>query len=120
MSIIVQYCLNCTEPLNGQVVCPNCGFHGDMPDLPHQLRPGTVLNSRYLVGGCIGQGGFGITYVGRDLKLDMRIAVKEYYPSGYANRNNRVSAEVTVHEKTNSKIIEGGIQRFLAEAKVLA
>ena len=116
----MDYCLKCTEPLNGQVICPNCGFHGEMPVLLHQLRPGTVLYSRYLVGGPIGQGGFGITYVGRDLKLDMRIAIKEYYPNGFAIRNNRVSSVVTVLDKANSQYIEGGIQKFLAEAKVLA
>ena len=116
----MEYCLRCTEPLRGQAVCPRCGFSGNVPDIPHHLRPGTVLNDRYLVGCHIGQGGFGITYVGRDLKLDMRIAIKEYYPSGYANRNNRVSSGITIVDEANRKFFEDGIRRFLAEAKVLA
>ena len=62
----MDYCLKCTEPLHGETICPRCGFYGEMPDIAHQLRPGTILNGRYLIGGCLGQGGFGITYVGRE------------------------------------------------------
>ena len=91
-----------------------------MPAIPHQLRPGTILNDRYLVGGCLGQGGFGITYVGRDLKLDMRIAIKEYYPTGYANRSTLVSNNITVIDTSNASVIRDGIQKFLSEARILA
>ena len=116
----MEYCLKCTEPLRGQAVCPRCGFSGDVPDIPHYLRPGSVLNGRYLVGCHIGNGGFGITYVGRDLKLNMRVAIKEYYPSGYANRNNRISPSITIVDEANRQFIQHGIMRFLDEARTLA
>ena len=116
----MEYCLRCTEPLKGQTVCPHCGFSGEAPDIPHHLRPGTILHGRYLVGSYIGQGGFGITYMGRDLQRDMRIAIKEYYPSGYANRNNRVSSSITVVDGSTQQFIEHGILRFISEARTLA
>ena len=108
------------EPLQGRMICPRCGFQGELMAIPHQLRPGTVLNGRYLVGGSLGQGGFGITYVGRDLKLDMRVAIKEYYPNGYANRNNQVSNSITITDANNFSVIRDGVQRFLSEARTLA
>ena len=64
---------------------------------PHHLSPGTVLNGKYEIGAVLGEGGFGITYIGQDINLDMKIAVKEYFPSGIVNRNSAVSAEVTVN-----------------------
>ena len=35
------------------------------------LEPGTILRAQYRINSVIGQGGFGITYDGTDLKLDM-------------------------------------------------
>lgn len=116
-----NYCMNCMMPIEepGRP-CPHCGWSGISAVVPHQLRPGTVLNARYLVGNAIGQGGFGITYVGRDTRLDLKIAIKEYYPVGYANRNIEVSTDVTVTDKRQASFIEDGKQKFLREARTLA
>ena len=94
-----KYCMDCMSPKGENEVCPSCGAKGGGILVPHQLKQGTVLSRRYLVGKAIGQGGFGITYIGRDLRLDMKIAIKEYYPSGYANRNVSVSPDITISNK---------------------
>lgn len=115
-----KYCMKCMLPINGETVCPHCGYEQDYGTLPHRLQPGTILIDRYLIGCAIGQGGFGITYVGRDLKLDLKVAVKEYYPSGYANRNCQVSPEITIVDKAQKDFIETGKKKFLREARALA
>ncbi len=72
-----------------QIYCPKCGktynvHHSEIYELP----PGTFLNDgRYLVGKSIGTGGFGITYIGRDMKLDKRVVIKETFYSGIFHRN---------------------------------
>ena len=81
------FCPNCmakTAPVNGK--CPVCGCNVNMENAPHQLPVNTILYGRYIVGRVLGAGGFGITYIGYDLKLDGRVAIKEYYPSGASNR----------------------------------
>ena len=41
------------------------------------LPKGTVLHERYRIDGFLGQGGFGITYKGEDILLNIRVAIKE-------------------------------------------
>ena len=115
-----EYCMKCMLPLEGEVICPNCGHKSGHSSAAHVLAPGTVLCERYLIGEVIGQGGFGITYIGRDLRLNMRIAVKEYYPNGYANRNVNASDSITVTDDKQRSFIEDGKTRFLQEARALA
>ena len=60
-----DYCSSCMAPLAqpGQP-CPVCGAQGAGEVPAHHLCPGTVLNRRYYVGKALGEGGFGITYIG--------------------------------------------------------
>ena len=52
-------------------VCPYCGYIVGTPaEESYYLEPGTILDNHYVVGRVIGSGGFGITYVGWDYKLD--------------------------------------------------
>lgn len=116
----MSYCMNCMNPIDGSTPCPHCGFNGTTAATPHHLPAGTILGSRYLIGCAIGEGGFGITYIGRDLKLDMRIAVKEYYPSGFANRNAGFSTDITISNESQKEFLNNGKSKFLNEARVLA
>ena len=115
-----EYCMKCMMPLDGKAACSNCGFAGAGTHVPHQLAPGTMLLGRYLLGQVIGQGGFGITYIGRDLTLGIRVAIKEFFPVGHANRNVGISDSITVTDERNETIIHEGKARFLEEARVLA
>ncbi len=118
----MNYCIFCMEPLNDTAeCCPHCGKAQRITAPAHHLKPGTRLAGRYLVGCALGEGGFGITYLGRDEKLDMHVAVKEYYPKGYANRANTASAKVEcAAEGENRAVFEKGRERFLREARSLA
>ena len=70
-------CPGCMNIKNG-IVCEHCGFDERRQNAPHQLQIGTALQDRYLVGRALGQGGFGITYLGWNRYLDKKVAIKEY------------------------------------------
>lgn len=115
-----NYCIHCLKSIPDSVnVCPICGKPQQVDVSSHLLKPGSILNNKYLVGMSLGEGGFGITYIGLDMMLERRVAIKEYYPYGYVNRNCTVSA--MIYPTTNSSaIFDKGKSSFLKEAKTLA
>lgn len=116
-----MFCYNCMNQIDDNVAfCPYCGCSTEPVTIAHHLKPGTVLHEKYLVGKCLGEGGFGITYIGRDLTLDMKIAIKEFYPSGYANRNSTVTNTVTLNYSKEGEYFKRGKENFLKEAKSIA
>lgn len=115
-----MYCYHCMNNKGSSPVCPYCHREHNGQVAAHHLRPGTVLNKKYLVGYAIGEGGFGITYIGRDTTLDMRVAIKEFYPSGYTNRNSYKESTVTVGSEKQRAVFEKGKERFLFEARNVA
>ena len=102
--------------------CSACGKDiSEYRQLPHTLKLGSMLNSRYLVGGVIGEGGFGITYIGLDTLLQFRVAIKEFFPNGMVNRNNTVSDEVmSISTETAKELFSKSRENFLREARTLA
>ena len=118
----MSYCLKCTALLSGDSqFCSKCGQDQCETVPAHHMKPGTLLEYRYWVGKALGEGGFGITYIGRDTKLDMTVAIKEYYPNGYDSRSNTISAAVENSYSADRKdFFEKGRERFLKEARILA
>ena len=113
------FCPNCmAEVEDGASRCPSCGGDTSVQNKPHQLPTDTILNGRYIVGKSIGEGGFGITYVGYDLKLRAKVAIKEYFPAGSVTR----TAETTVYAMDTSpeSAFALGKAKFVAESQVLA
>ena len=56
--------------------CPYCGFDlSAYQQNPRCLPLNTILAGKYLVGKVLGEGGFGITYMGYDLNMKTRIAI---------------------------------------------
>ena len=101
-------------------VCPYCGFSdGQPPQEDYFLYPGTILQNRYVVGKAIGNGGFGITYLGYDLMLTRRIAIKEYYPKSLAARGSGTE-KVSVYTGESQAQYRMGLDSFISEAKKLA
>lgn len=114
-------CPSCFSPNGGKETCPVCGYKStDSSDQEwNRIKPGTVLHGRYVVGRPLGQGGFGITYLGLDLLLQSRLAIKEYYPSGLAVRNT-TSREVMNATVDSREDFQKGMEKFLEEARTLA
>lgn len=116
-----MYCYHCMTKLSeGSRYCPHCGQSTEVQIVPHHIRQGTVLNKKYLVGDAIGEGGFGITYIGFDLNLQLKIAIKEFYPNGYANRNNTLNNSVTLNYQHEGEYFKNGKEQFLREAQNIA
>ena len=112
-------CFGCME-LTDQPVCPRCGWRVDQDNAPHQLPAGTVLEGKYQVGRALGQGGFGITYVGWDLNLDIQVCIKEFYPASTVNRDHRFTSRVNCNTTGMEAGYAASRERFLREAKSLA
>lgn len=115
-----MYCFNCMREAEPRGFCPHCGKQNVPDRIPHHLAPGTVLNGKYVVGNSLGEGGFGITYIGLDTSLQMRVAIKEYYPHGNANRDNTQTGSVYTSTDTQSEQFEKGKERFMREAQSVA
>ena len=80
-------CMGCMSETGGAAICPQCGFDKrTAPVSPLYLPPRTVLQGRYTVGRVLGEGGFGITYLGWDATLAIRVAIKEFLPRELAAR----------------------------------
>lgn len=112
-------CMGCMEPTSGDV-CSLCGWsEQNYSASPLHLRIGTTLDGRYLLGRVLGAGGFGVTYLGWDLNLGMKLAIKEYFPSAFGTRDlNRSS--VIPSASQNRQFFEQGLARFLEEGQALA
>ena len=81
------------------------------------LAPGTRLDGLEIER-VLGAGGFGVTYLARDLGLDAWRAVKEYLPQSWGARRR----DGTVGPRTGSDAEDyrWGLERFLDEARMLA
>ena len=101
-------------------MCPLCGYEeGTPPKEPYHMLPGTILGGKYLVGKVLGFGGFGVTYIGYDTKLERKVAIKEYLPGEYSTRMPGTT-EVLTHDEEKSKQFQKGLSKFVEEAKILA
>ena len=81
------------------------------------LRSGTHLDE-YQVRNVLGQGGFGITYLADDIKLDRVVALKEYLPRDFATRTT--GSTVVPNSSADAADYNWGLERFLDEARTLA
>ena len=113
-------CLRCMHPLKGGKRCPECGFEIDKyKPKEHHLKPRTILHGQYIIGTVLGEGGFGITYVGWDLLLHMMVAVKEYFPVGIVMRDGTQNT-VSVFSGADEEFFRHDRGKFMNEAQKLA
>lgn len=81
------------------------------------LPIGTVIADFEIIG-LVGEGGFGIVYLAKDVNLDRVVAVKEFMPSAFAGRVEGV--RVAVRAANHQATYEAGLRSFINEAKMLA
>lgn len=89
----------------------------------YYLPVNTMLQKRYRINSVLGEGGFGITYSGWDVTLNIPVAIKEYYPSGLVTRNATLGKTTQVVPVSPAKFgvqFRDGIDRVLDEARRMA
>ena len=84
----------------------------------HALPEGTVVD-HYELRRVLGAGGFGVTYLGWDVRLNCTVAVKEYLPNDLAMRQLDGST-VIPRSSADRQNYRFGLERFLEEARTLA
>lgn len=112
-------CYGCfREKQDGAHICSFCGFNEEEKQPFLALPMGTLLHGRYMTGRVLGVGGFGITYLGYDFTLEIKVAIKEYMPSGFVTRHSdRYRVVLTGQDREE---YQNGMKRFLDEARILA
>jgi len=82
------------------------------------LPEGMVVDGSYRIARVVGSGGFGITYEAEDITLGITVALKEYYPDEFGDRDARMS--VQPKSERHKQTFEWGRANFLKEARALA
>ena len=82
------------------------------------LPANTVLDGSYRIERVVGSGGFGITYEAEDVNLGTAVAIKEYYPFDFGDRDATMS--VKPKSDRHRQTFDWGRSNFLQEARTLA
>lgn len=117
-----QFCPHCMKSLyGGEEVCPECGGSTGVRAAAYHLPIGTVLSSRsghrFLFGIVKGEGGFGLTYIGKECDSGKLVAIKEYFPSRC--QPQRLHDASVWPEERFGEAYGHGMQSFLSEASML-
>lgn len=75
-----------------------------------------LQNGKYRIIRVLGQGGFGITYLAEHTMLDKMVAIKEFFPKEYCDRDENTS-HLTIGTKNSVEIVDMLKTKFIKEAK---
>lgn len=116
-----KLCMGCMNVIDSpDEACPHCGFFlGAYAGSEKCLQPYEILNGKYMVGRVLGIGGFGITYIGWDFYQSSKIAIKEYFPRGVADRSVLYTTDVYTRSMQVSTEYMAGLDNYLKEAESL-
>lgn len=85
-----------------------------------QLNIGATLqNGKYKIEQVLGQGGFGITYLARHTMLDTLVAIKEFFPKDFCDRDDTTS-HVTLGTSNTAELVSKLKTKFIKEARNIA
>ncbi|MCW2248328.1 hypothetical protein M2352_003962 [Azospirillum fermentarium] len=113
-------CPYCFTPRPAGDLCTACQFPRTNTNREGlHLPPGTDLFGRYRTGRLLGQGGFGMTYLGWDERLQVKVAIKEYYPGNLVCRVAN-GIDVVPYSDEHGRSFDAGRVKFLEEARTLA
>jgi len=116
-----ELCPGCLTAKGTASICPHCGYDESLKRGPLVLPHRALLHQgQYLIGKVLGKpGGFGITYLALDTRLETRVAIKEYLPRDLAGRDGG-HATISAHSAEDGEFFRYGLTQFLQEARTLA
>ena len=82
-----QRCYGCMR-LISEPVCPHCGHPAEGRNRPEQLRVGTLLRGRYLIGRVTERSAESLVYVALDQTQEKNVSIREYFPVNAAGRED--------------------------------
>jgi len=88
-----------------------------MPKTTEYLPDNTIIDHYQLIK-VIGGGGFSIVYLGKDVRTDALMVIKEYYPAKLATRDENY--DVIAKDNKSEKFFRQGRKLFFQEASILA
>ena len=113
-------CYGCMTTLDeSQKKCKKCGHVNGTIKADCYLLEGTIIHSRYIIGKVLGHGGFGITYIAYDTRINSVVAIKEYLPGDFSIRIQNKN-EVVIYDGDKRSQFQTGLEKFLEEAKTMA
>ena len=83
------------------------------------LKDSTLLQGgKYKIVGHISSGGFGNTYEGVHTMMDTKVAIKEFFPKMFCNRDE-ITSHITVATQSNIELVDKLRKKFIEEAKAI-
>ena len=79
----------------------------------------TLQDGKYRILKVLGQGGFGITYLAIQVRLDRKVAIKEFFMKDFCERNETTS-QVALGTAGSREKVNSCRKKFLKEAKHIA
>ena len=113
----INLCMACMKPIQiSGGTCPHCGSPVPcIPNAPNSLQPGYELG-RFVIGKEIGRGGYGITYIAFDKRLQRVQCIKEYFPKD-CRRLPNMHPEILPGKEQEFRALS---ERFLQEARIMS
>ena len=113
-------CTSCFADRGAARTCPSCGFEEPVElHLSGVALPPRTMLEHYLVGRTLKKPGrFGLTYVGWDANLHMRVIISEFLPVTVATRAAG-GLDVVPISADDAAAVARGIEAFLADGRKL-
>lgn len=104
----MRRCLNCMSEYQEKFgdTCPCCGYaEGVTMNGEMCLRPGTILQGRYIVGTVKKTRDNDILYIGWDALFDRRVLIQEYFPRYCATRSAK--PDLSIYDSKKDIFLKG-------------